>query len=198
MLHAATRAASRGDEAEEKKLRERLGKMGACLKLLFTDDNKYNCDHHDPKGKEKIPKGTMMRGCRKCDFDWCMKCYKELNPAQYEKDKERDRAQPGHGAGDKWKCLKHLITPSWKVNCDHHDRSHREKIPPGSSMWGCDECDWDCCAACLKIVNPKLFKKDFKKHEKTVHAKHMKRLNKAGGADVRTRKSIPDAGASDA
>ena len=121
---------------------------GECLKLLFTDDDKFNCDKHDPKGREKIPKGTMMRGCRKCDFDWCMRCYKQHYPVQYEKDMDTEGARSGahgHGPAEKWACLEAFLTDKPKTNCDKHDRPGREKIPLGSRMWGCRQCDWDCC-----------------------------------------------------
>jgi len=138
---------------------------GACIKAFKTMDGHFNCDKHDPEGVESpYPEGTVMWGCRDCDYDWCANCFAEFDPIQHSKDArkfgldvplvEHNAEKGGHS------CLLALRTTDDKFNCDHHDKRHKEKIPIGTLMWGCRECDMDWCKACFKDVNLPQYEKD--------------------------------------
>lgn len=60
------------------KTTKKSAEKGLCLKKLSTTNSKFNCDKHDPAGREKIKKGTTMYGCRTCDYDVCIKCWKKF------------------------------------------------------------------------------------------------------------------------
>jgi ribosomal protein L37AE/L43A len=55
---------------------------------------RFNCDSCDPNDTVKFPKGTLMWGCRECDFDWCGDCFKAAFPDLYELDMERPVTAP--------------------------------------------------------------------------------------------------------
>jgi hypothetical protein len=139
-------------------------KGGLCIKGALTIDDQFNCDKHDPEGVESIPKGTLMWGCRDCDYDWCGNCFSEKDKVQHSKDCRKfgveapdfdhDAKKGGHS------CLVAQRTTDAEFNCDKHDKKHREKIPEGSLMWGCRECDMDWCKACFKHVDPQQYEKD--------------------------------------
>ena len=101
---------------------------------------------------------------RDCDYDWCGNCFSEKDPVQHSKDcrkfgvdvpmMDHDAEEGGH------LCLVAQRTTDAEFNCDKHDKKHREKIPVGSLMWGCRECDMDWCKACYKEVNFQQYEKD--------------------------------------
>merc|ERR1711964_414480 len=100
------------------------------------------CQRHRILGT--LPKGTMMYGCRECNWDACDRCYEsklEFVP----------RGVGGFGR-----------LPD---GCPCPGRKHKlewSKIPIGCDMcelrcssdtfmfYGCRECDWDACKSCYK------------------------------------------------
>jgi ribosomal protein L37AE/L43A len=155
------------------KKKKHNAEAGICIKALRTDNNRYNCDKCDPKDTVKFPKGTLMWGCRECDFDWCGDCFKVANPEVYELDMDSpidgivEREKEGHGANTtpKWKCLKPFRVPrNNAVNCDKCDKRGKEMMVKGQLAWGCEACDWDCCALCYAQINQSQFEADVKAH----------------------------------
>ena len=61
----------KGHDAAAKKSR------GLCLKPFKTPDARFNCDRAEACGTpdRMLPRGTLMFGCRSCDFDWCEQCF---------------------------------------------------------------------------------------------------------------------------
>ena len=74
---------------------KRSAASGLCLKKLSTIDSKYNCDKHDPAGREKITKGTTMYGCRTCNYDVCIECWKKFGPMRPGASHVPGQAIPG-------------------------------------------------------------------------------------------------------
>ena len=63
--------------------------------------------------------------------------------------RSKESATEGH-------CLKPLLTHTAKFNCDRCDPEGKRRLPKGTDMRGCRDCDYDVCIACWDHVNAAL------------------------------------------
>mmetsp|Transcript_13724 Transcript_13724/g.15632 ORF Transcript_13724/g.15632 Transcript_13724/m.15632 type:complete len:1054 (-) Transcript_13724:2346-5507(-) len=102
------------------------------------------------------PNGSLMHGCRTCDWDICGKCIDQRT------DREQGRATVSSAYSfntanaiacpEKSHPLKRFHVPNRFFACDVCDR----KPSVGSLMFGCRACDWDICSNCAEINYPGL------------------------------------------
>merc|ERR1712130_36169 len=99
------------------------GKHG-LVKFPTPQDGWYcsKCDY-------EFPKGTMLYGCRKCDYDLCAKCNGNNVP----------NCKGRHG-------LSRFVTTG-------HDNTFgcdicKARFPSGTVMYGCRKCNYDACTKC--------------------------------------------------
>eukprot|EP01083_Nonionella_stella_P177734 625595_1 len=100
------------------------GKHG--LKQFKTQKPTYWCDVCE---YEDYPVGTIMFGCRICDFDLCRFCY----------DNSFTNCPGAHG-------LTNFQTPESGYGCNICGN----RFPIHTSMFGCRTCNYDLCVTCFK------------------------------------------------
>eukprot|EP01083_Nonionella_stella_P105131 302232_1 len=125
------------------------GKHG--LKQFKTQKPTYWCDVCE---YEDYPVGTIMFGCRICDFDLCRFCY----------DNSFTNCPGAHG-------LTNFQTPESGYGCNICGN----RFPIHTSMFGCRTCNYDLCVTCFK---PKRQKHNGRKRRAKKKKKKMKKSMK--------------------
>eukprot|EP00041_Stephanoeca_diplocostata_P016101 m.313212 g.313212 ORF g.313212 m.313212 type:complete len:548 (+) comp20255_c0_seq3:277-1920(+) len=149
----------------------------SCLRPLLTTNSKFNCDHCNPGNTKFFPKGTLMWGCRRCDWDACEKCYRKHEEVLHAHDinlliqlkfflnrnfiTTTDHAECGNKPTTvDMPCLSPFFAPNKFYNCDNCDPGKTRLFPKKTLLFGCRQCDWDVCEECFKKANPERHRRD--------------------------------------
>merc|ERR1712187_1030932 len=83
--------------------------------------------------------GSVMYGCRQCNYDMCSACYDLQGRLQAEQLKKHQITKAcSH-------VLKRFVTERLGFKCDFCSRFQTS----GCVMFGCRQCNYDVCSGCL-------------------------------------------------
>ena len=154
----ATRPSGHGGRRSSRRdtqLSARVCHEGHPLEVMQTDEDDYFCNECD----QPFPAGTTLHGCSECDWDICQACLASsetmmecsfVAPDKVRRQSERGGRRPSRRDTQLSRCHEgHPLEVMQTDEDGYFCNECEEEFPKGATLYGCAECDWDVCHACL-------------------------------------------------
>lgn len=128
---------------------------GHKLDAFWTSEDRWSCS----TCKKTFEKGTLLYGCRTCNYDECASCLNEKLLCKKKHDAAEAMSSTNtcqcEDSTKKSECsktcpsshnLRILSTPTDNWSCS----KCRKKFPAGTTLFGCRKCNYDECSNCFQ------------------------------------------------